>query len=135
MNALSKPLMVVAGAVVCLIVGAVAGYNWCNSGKQKAVLKRLDKDAEAVAEIREVVKWRTRKVTEYVDKIKEVYVESGCADEPAHRDIDDGLWQAYRLAAGPKADGAMRVRPISKPSEPENPGDSTGEPVETGSGL
>lgn len=102
-GAVSKSLLVVTGVVLLLAVGFVAGYNWCNSGKQGAVIDQLDDDRETVKEIQEVIKWREKKVVEYVDKIKLVPADD-CTDIPVIPELDNILLQAYRTATGSATD-------------------------------
>ena len=96
-NVISKPVMVVIGVIVLFAVGFTAGYNWCNTGKQTAVLDQLEDDREAVQEVKEIIKWREKKVVQYVDKIKLVPADD-CTDAPVIPDIDDSLFEAYSTA-------------------------------------
>lgn len=100
MIALSKPLILVAGAAICFVVGAVSGYNWCNSGKQGATLDQLKDDREAVAEVREQEQERKKETV----KIKEVIIRvpsDNCYDAPGPADADEQLLKAYSRLAGP----------------------------------
>ena len=132
MNVFHKLAVLAISVVLCLAVGFVAGYNWCNSGKQAAVVDSLEIDAEGVAEVKEIVKIREKKVTVYVDRIKTVVDTTGCADMPVDPDIDDSLFQSYRLAKGPEADRRLPVHPVPVPSITEDAGSGVGGAVETG---
>lgn len=103
MIALSKPLMVVAGAVVFLAVGFVAGYNWCNSGKQAAVIDQLDNDREAVVDVKEKDRIREKIIYKTKEVIRRVPTND-CLDIPVPVDIDERLFETYIAATRPSPD-------------------------------
>ena len=93
-SVLSKPLLHLVGYVICFVVGAVAGYNWCNSGKQSATLDQLKDDREAVEDVKEQNQERKKETT----KIKEVIIREpadDCFDAPGPADADEQLLKAY----------------------------------------
>ena len=99
LNVLSKPVMAVIGVIVLLVVGFMAGYTFCSKGKQEASLDQLDDDAKAVEQIREVVKWKTKEVKVYVNRIKTI--QPDCTVDAA---IVDSLRETYNRTARPSTD-------------------------------
>lgn len=97
----------IAGIIAVLGIGFISGYNWCNSGKQGAVLDSLDDDKKKVEKIREKIVYRNKEVKIYVDKIKTVKDSTGCADSIADPVISDSLLQTYRLTAGSPTDWGL----------------------------
>lgn len=118
MNALTKLGLVALGAIIIFGVGFAAGHTWCTKGQQKAVYDSIDEGAEKVEEAKEVIKWREKKVNVYVDRIKTVVDKSGCADAPIVPELDDELYEVYRLTRGPEAHRRLPVRGVSASDTP-----------------
>ena len=95
MNKVYAIIGVILGVVIFGGLMMFAGYSFAQRGKAEAVVTQLKEDNDAVIEIREVVKWRTKEVTKYVDVIKEVVDTSGCLDMPVPDAVSDELFKAY----------------------------------------
>lgn len=112
-----------------------SGYQYAQRGKVDAIVDQLEADAEVITEIREVVKWRTKKVTEYVDRIQTVQVEGECFDAPVPDTVDEWLFSTYSATARSQTDRGLWLRPVSLAGHSEDVGFSPGSPVESGGGV
>lgn len=99
MTKLQRIAIVLAIALGLVVLGAVAGYQWCKSSQYKGVIKQQEKDAVDVLEHVE----QSTQVHKNVDKvietrIKKVVDASGCLDTTSPDDYIDGLLNADSTA-------------------------------------
>lgn len=105
-HVLVKPLLVGAGVILLLGVGFVAGFNWCNSGKQAAVIDQLEDDKESVADVKEKDRVREKIIYKTKEVIKRVpdTTPCNCLDAPVPLDIDERLFETYLATTRSEAD-------------------------------
>lgn len=112
MNVLYKVGLVVIGIAVLFGVGFAAGHTWCTSGQQGAIHDSIEDGAEKVEQVKEVIKWREKKVNVYVDRIKTIVDNTGCADVAISAEHDDELYEIYKITRGPEAHRRLPVREL-----------------------
>lgn len=113
-----KIIAMVVLPVILYAAGFASGHAWCTSGQQGAIRDSIDDGAEAVAEVKEIVKWRTKKVNVYVNKIQKITDPTDCLDTPVPTELDDELYEIYKLTGGSEANGTVRVRTVPESSTP-----------------
>ena len=96
------------GLVILVVVysgGLVfSGYSYALKGRGDAIIDSLEKDKKLVDKARAETKVIEKQVIKYVDRIKTVHDDTGCADSVAVPALNDSLLQVYCATKGCETD-------------------------------